>query len=66
MTPSQNADELVTEPLCFGDVYEEYAIIKIFVEALDTSVRHSMSEYWGIKKNANKHDRTFHSTFLPR
>lgn len=42
MTPYQNADELVTKTLRCGDVYEEYGVKNIFIESLDSSIRHNM------------------------
>lgn len=66
MTPFQYDEELVKTPLCWGDVWEEWALIKILIEDPDASTRHSMHEFCSIKKDANQHDLAFHATSLLR
>lgn len=60
MTPFQYAEELVTKTLCYGELYQEYALKEIFIEGLDASIRHRMREYWRNKNDTNLHDLTFH------
>lgn len=45
MTPSQYAKVLVTKTLWYGDVNEEYAFKEVFIEGLNSPIRHSMPDY---------------------
>lgn len=59
--PSQYVEELVTETLRCGKVYQEYTLKEI-IKGLDALVCHSMREYWGNEKDPNLHDLAFHTT----
>lgn len=50
----------MTKSLRFGDVCEEYALSKIFIEDLDASIHHSMCKYCG--KREKQTYMTLHST----
>lgn len=64
MTTSRSADDLVTKTFLCGNVNEEYASNKIFIEGLDASIRHNMREFYGSKRNANLHILPFLATSL--
>lgn len=64
MMPSKYAEELVTEALCCGDVYEAYDSIEVFTGAFHVSILHGMREYLGGKKNPKLHDLEFFATSL--
>lgn len=66
MTPSQDAERLVTKTLPCEDVYEEYALSKIFIESMDALIRHNESDYLRGKKKANVHELQVHATWLFR
>lgn len=64
ITSSQYDEELVTETLWGGDVFEEYALNKIFFEGLDVLFHRSMREYWKYRKDSNMHDLAFYEIAL--
>lgn len=66
MKPSLYAEDLLIKRIRCGVVFKEYALNNIFNESLDTSIRHSMREFWKNKKEGNQHDPTFHTTSLHR
>lgn len=49
-TPSQYAGRADDENLHCGDMYVEFALIKILLEDLDALICHSMREYEGVRK----------------
>lgn len=64
MKPFQYAEEVVAKTLQCEDVYEECTLNEIFIEGLDTSIRHCMRYYLEKNKHTNFHGLAFHTTSL--
>lgn len=62
LTSTPYHEEQVTKIFRCEGLYQEYALNKIFIEALDASLRHTMREYCRDKNDANLHDIAFHAT----
>lgn len=64
MTPSQYAEELVTNLFACDAVYRECTLNEILINVLDASTEHSMREYWRDTKETNVHGLAFHAPYL--